>query len=68
MHENCDSPDMRASLKLRPLIGKDCLLYDSGDAIIVTNHSIVLTQKEFQIHIYEPDLFVLLFPFYNPNY
>ena len=68
MHENYDSPDMRASLKLRPLIGKDCLLYDSGDAIIVTSHSIVLTQKEFQIHIYDTELFALLFPWYKPNY
>jgi hypothetical protein len=68
MHENCGSPDMRASLQLKPIVGKDCLLYDSGDAVIVTNHSIVLTQKEFQIHIYEPEFFVLLFPWYIPNY
>ncbi len=68
MHENCGSPNMKSSLQLRPLIGKNCLLYDSGDAVIVSNHLIVLTQKEFQIHIYEPDLFALLFPFYKPNY
>lgn len=63
MHENFGQPNMQSSFKIRLVIGKNCLVYTPGDAVVVTNHSIIFTQKEFQIHIYEPALFDLtMFP------
>ena len=59
MHENFAQPNMQSSLKFRPLIGKNCLVYTPGDVVVVTNRTTVLTQKEFQIHLYDPGLFDL---------
>jgi len=61
MHENNGPPHMQASFKLRPIIGPNCLVYNPGDAVIVTNSIVTLSQKEHQIHIYDFTLFDLMF-------
>ncbi len=62
MHENIGPPDMEASLTIRPFIGeKNSLVYNAGSSIVVTNNSIAITHKEFQIHIYESSFFRTLF-------
>jgi len=62
MNENIGPPNMEASLTMRGVIlEKNSLVYNAGSSIVVTNNSITLTQREFQIHIYESSFFRLLF-------
>ncbi|MBC8548653.1 MAG: hypothetical protein H8D23_03285 [Candidatus Brocadiales bacterium] len=62
MHKNNGPPDMQASFKLRQFIGPKCLVYNPGDAVVITNNTIEMAQKEFQIHVYDFSLFDVLFP------
>jgi len=62
MHKNNGPPDMQASFKLRQFVGPKCLVYNPGDAVVITNNTTEMAQKEFQIHVYDFSLFDVLFP------
>ena len=61
MLENNGPPDMQASFNLRPHVGPNCLVYNPGDAVVITNSSVSMAQKEFQLHIYDFGIFEILF-------
>jgi len=62
MLKNNDFPNMQLSISFRKLTGqKNCYVYNHGNAVIISNSGISMAQQEFQIHIYDSDMFELLF-------
>lgn len=57
MLKNFGAPDMKTGLIMRPYVGDKCYVYRTDGTIIITNNTTQLTQKEFQIHLYNTSFF-----------
>ena len=59
MFHNFSSSNVEASQKLSALTGKkNCAVYSNNDLVVTTANSIYHLRKEFQIHVYDHELFV----------
>jgi len=59
MLKNFGSPNVQESFKLSTLTGKkNCAVYSKDDLVVTTANSFYHLRKEFQIHVYDHELFV----------